>query len=66
MISCKIVNKTDYSVKIQGYVRDPDKEAVTKGIVLKAGETYDFRYKIEGIAAVCVSNSFGIGFTFEE
>lgn len=47
-------------------MRDPDKEAVTKGIVLKAGETYDFRYKMEGIAAVCVSNSFGIGFTFEE
>ncbi|MDD5930748.1 MAG: hypothetical protein PUC37_13180 [Spirochaetales bacterium] len=63
--SCKIVNKTDYSVKIQGYVRDPDKQAVTKEVVLKAGQAYDFRYKMEEVAAVCENNSFGLGFSFE-
>lgn len=64
-ISYKVVNKTDYSVNIQGYVRAPERQALTKEIVLESGQTYDFRYKLEEVAAVCENDSFGLGFTFE-
>ena len=63
-ISYKVVNKTDYCVKIQGYARDPERQALTKEIFLEAGQSYDFRYKLEEVAAVCENNSFGLGFTF--
>ena len=63
----EIKNETKYPLNVQGYVRDYNEKAHTKEIIIPAGTSYTFKYKLSDINDFCTNDSVGqlqIGYFF--